>query len=223
MIKVAVVEDDRRYRESLETLFRVADDFELVRMFPSAESLLAEIGALARSQEEPPWDLAVVDIQLPGTDGLEATRRLKAYAPDLPVAFLTVFEDPAVIVEGIAAGADGYLLKKAGPHELLEGLRSIASGTTSLTPAVARHLLEWVREREKERRPAGPSPDRLDLTAREQDVLRCLVQGLSYAGCAEQLGISFETVRTHVRRIYRKLQVHNVAAAVRKAVRRRLV
>ena len=164
----------------------------------------------------PPWDIVVMDLEMPEMSGIEATRRLKMLSPDLKVVVLTVFEDPAAIVEAVSVGADGYLLKKARARELVEGIRSVAEGGSPLTPDVARTILDLLRALKPAAR-AGPAPTRFELTDREQQVLRALVNGMSYKQVADELGISLGTVRSHIVAIYRKLQVHNVAEAVSRA------
>jgi DNA-binding NarL/FixJ family response regulator len=219
-IRIALVEDNARYRQSIELLFAHAPGFTLSRSVGRAEVLLAE-AALEGPRK---WDLVLMDLELPGVDGIEATRRLKALDPAMPVVALTVFEEPATILEAIAAGIDGYLLKKSSVVELLTLLRSILGGGAPLTPAVARTLLDFVR-----RQPAAHADPRrepivrLELSPREQDVLRGLVRGLGYKQIADECGTSLDTVRTHVRNMYRKLQVHSVAQAVGRAIRERLV
>ena len=219
-VRVALVEDNARYRQSIELLFAHAPGFTLARSVGRAEVLLAE----AERDRPRAWDLVLMDLELPGIDGIEATRRLKALDPGVPVVALTVFEEPATILEAIGAGIDGYLLKKSSVVELLTLLRSILGGGAPLTPAVARTLLDVVRNQPAAR--AGPDQvktARLDLSPREQDVLRGLVRGLGYKQIADADGTSLDTVRTHVRNIYRKLQVHSVAQAVGRAIRERLV
>jgi len=219
-VRVALVEDNARYRQSIELLFAHAPGFTLVQSVGRAEVLLAE----AERDRPRAWDLVLMDLELPGIDGIEATRRLKAIDPGVPVIALTVFEEPATILEAIGAGIDGYLLKKSSVVELLTLLRSILGGGAPLTPAVARTLLDVVRNQPAAR--AGPDQvktARLDLSPREQDVLRGLVRGLGYKQIADADGTSLDTVRTHVRNIYRKLQVHSVAQAVGRAIRERLV
>jgi len=216
-LRVAAVEDNGRYRASLETLLSHASGFTLVGAFDSANPALV---ALAESVL--PWDLMLMDLELPGMSGIEAIRRVKAVSPRTAIVVLTVFEDPGTVLEAICAGADGYLLKRTPAEQLLAELRSIVEGHSPLSSAVARTVLEFVRQ-------AGPAatqqaqPSRLDLSDREQEVLRCLVDGLGYKQSAERLDVSLDTIRTYIRRIYGKLQVHSVAEAVSRAVRERLV
>jgi len=215
-LRVAAVEDNGRYRASLETLLSHAPGFQLIGTFDAAPPALAAIAGAAL-----PWDLIVMDLELPGMSGVEAIRRVKAISPRTAIVVLTVFEDPATVLEAICAGADGYLLKRTPAEQLLAELRSIVDGHSPLSSAVARTVLEFVRQ-------AGPTttapqPSRLDLSDREQEVLRCLVDGLGYKQTAERLEVSLDTVRTYIRRIYGKLQVHSVAEAVSRAVRERLV
>lgn len=222
-LRVAVIEDDSRYRQSLEALFSHSAGFSLAASFGSAE------GALRAAEQDahrggPGWDLALMDLQLPGMGGIEATRRLKALLPHVSVIVFTVFEEPATMLEAICAGADGYLLKKAPAGEILGQLRAVAAGGSPLTPEVGRKVLGLVRALGPTASGTeGAAPDRLDLTEREQDVLRCLVRGLSYKQVAGDLDMSLDTVRTHIRSVYRKLQVHSVAEAVARAIRERLV
>ncbi len=138
---------------------------------------------------------------------------------------LTVFEDPKVILEAITAGASGYVLKKATARELLDQLHSVMAGGAPLSPAGASKVLSIVRRLSAEEATSASSgsgaaavPRRLDLTDRELDVLRGLVRGLSHTETADHLGISEGTLRTHVRSVYRKLQVHPVAQAIRRAM-----
>ena len=226
-LNIVILEDDPRYRHSLETLFNNAPGFRLGASFGSAHGMLQELENHERAGRDPSWQLALVDIELPGTNGIEATRRLKKHLPALTVVMLTVFEDPTIILEAITAGADGYLLKKTSAPELLSQLKAIASGGSPLTPDVARTVLSLLRERTPKRISGQffrtASPTKLDLTEREHAVLQALVKGLSYKQTGLQLNISIDTVRTHIRAVYRKLQVHSVAEAVARAIREKLV
>lgn len=214
------IEDDPQYRSSLELLFRHADDFELVGSFSSPDAALSR---LEDGSSEAPCDLVLMDVDLPGMDGIACTRELKKRLPEVPVVILTVFEERTTIVEAICAGADGYLVKRTPARELLTQLRAIAVGGSPISAGIARTVLELVRR-------LGPisavhegRTDRFELTERELQVLRCLVQGMSYKRVARHLEISLDTVRSHIRSVYSKLQVHNVAEAVSRAVREGIV
>ncbi|HSE17590.1 MAG TPA: response regulator transcription factor [Pyrinomonadaceae bacterium] len=226
-LNVVILEDDPRYRHSLEMLFGNTPGFRLGASFGSAHAMLEELETRERAGRDPSWQLALVDIELPGMNGIEATRRLKKHLSALTVVMLTVFEDPTIILEAITAGADGYLLKKTSAPELLSQLKAIASGGSPLTPDVARTVLSLLRERTPKRISGqffrNASPTKLQLTEREHAVLQALVKGLSYKQVGLQLNISIDTVRTHIRAVYRKLQVHSVAEAVARAIREKLV
>jgi DNA-binding NarL/FixJ family response regulator len=222
VIQVAVVEDDARYRQSLTALFAHANGFALAGAFAAPQPALAQVEAARRRGQGLPWSLVLMDVELPGMNGIEATRRLKAASPDTAVVVLTVFEEPSTILQAICAGADGYLLKRTPADELLAQLRSVVAGGSPLTSDVARKVLGLLRTQAPASAIAAP-PTRLDLTDREHEVLKGLVQGLAYKQIGDQLGISLDTVRTHIRAVYRKLQVHSVAEAVSRAVREGLV
>lgn len=213
-LALAIVEDDSRYRHSLETLFRHTPEFTLVGSFATAEEALERLQA-----EQPKWQVLLMDIALPGRSGIETTRQVKRLSPTTLVVMLTVFEEPATILEAICAGADGYLLKKASPQELVQQLLVVAAGGGSLTPGIARTVLDLLREQHGAQRPLAD----VGLSPRELDVLRELTRGLAYKQVAAELGVSIDTVRTHIRGVYRKLQVHSVAEAVGRAIRERLV
>ena len=225
-LSVVIIEDDPRYRHSLEALFTNTPDFRLGASFGSGYAMLQDLENRQRAGREPSWQLALVDIELPGMNGIEATRHLKNHLPALTVVMLTVFEEPALILEAITSGADGYLLKKTPAPELLTQLKETASGGSPLTPDVAHTVLSLLRANPKGI--AGKffnaaSPTKLNLTEREHAVLQSLVKGHSYKQVATKLNISIDTVRTHIRAVYRKLQVHSVAEAVARAIREKLV
>ena len=220
---IAIVEDDPHFRASLEALFAEESEFFVEASFPTAVAFLEKAEAIAARGASPNWDLVLMDIELPGLTGIEATSRLKRLMPQVPVVVVTVFEEPATILEAICAGAVGYLLKKTPVPELLAQLRSVVAGGSPLTPGVARSLLDVVRREHEGSQRAHAEPTRLDLSEREQDVLRCLTRGLSYKQVAYELGLSADTVRTYIRRMYQKLQVHSASEAVSRAIHDRLV
>lgn len=221
-LRIAVVEDDPNYRGSLETLLGLEPGFRLIASYPAATLLIAAFDRLAPS-EPLPWDIVLMDIDLPGMSGIEATRAIKAARAAATVVMLTAFEDSEKILAAICAGADGYLLKRAGVAEVIDQLRSVAEGGSPMTPGIARSVLALVRGGAGNSATLTPTAKprqlALELSEREQAVLQQLVRGLSYKQVAAELSLSIDTVRTYIRRIYRKLQVHNVSEAVARAIR----
>jgi DNA-binding NarL/FixJ family response regulator len=221
--RVVAVEDDSRYRSSLEVLLRHSADFVLEESFAAPAAALERLALSARRTGSPPeWDLVLMDLDMPGMSGVECTRRIKAALPGVPVVILTVFEDRANILAAICAGADGYLLKRTPADSLLLQLRAVLAGGSPLSAGVAKTVLDVVRHVNA---PTGTSATlgAVELTEREREVLACLVRGMSYKAVARSLGISVDTVRSHIRGVYGKLQVHSVAAAVSRALREGLV
>jgi len=216
--RIAIVEDDAKYRAGLAALLDAEPAFGVEEVFAAAEPFLARMESSGAGL---PWDLVVMDLGLPGVSGIDAIRRLKARTP-IPVVAFTVFEEPVTILEAICAGADGYLLKRTPADELVRQLRAVVQGGSPLTPGVARTVLEVVRHQETAKDAATGDPP-FALSARERDVLRLLAEGLVHKQVADDLGISIDTVRTYVRRIYEKLQVRTAAQAVSHAVRQRLI
>ncbi len=215
---MAIAEDDARYRKALETLLGLAPGFAVLDSFSTGTALVdAARAAPARSSA---WDVVLMDLDLPGIGGIDATRTLKSLQPSTRVLVLTVFEEPATVLQAIRAGADGYLTKTAPGPALMEQIRAVHTGDASLTPGVARTVLELLRTQSIA---PAPTPTKLDLTEREQQVLRGLVDGASYKQIAASLSISVDTVRTYIRSLYRKLQVRSATAAVSRAVREGLV
>lgn len=216
-IRVATIEDDARYRASLEALLRLSPGIELAGSFGSPVGALE---SLENDGERSPWDVVLMDLDLPGMSGIEATRRVKRILPEVSVVVLSVFEEPEKILEAICAGADGYLTKATPPGELLAQIRTVADGGSPLTSGVARTVLDLLRHIELDV-PDDPvtGDDGLELSEREREVLRCLMDGMAYKQVADRLDISIDTVRSHIRRIYKKLQVHSVAQAVSRALR----
>ncbi len=225
--RLVMVEDDPGYTKSIETLMHHTPGFELTESFGRPSRLLDTVQRQVDRGESPDWQLVLMDLELPGMSGIEATRRLKAMLPDTNVVVLTSFEEPTTILQAICAGADGYLLKKAPARELVSHLRAVTRGGSPLSSEIARSVLEVVRrygatgEIADLAEPAEPT--RLTLTTREQDVLRGLSRGLTYDQVATDLGISVDTIRHHIRRIYKKLQVHSATEAVSRAVREGLI
>ena len=221
--RVAIVEDNAHYRTGLHAVLSTEEDFAVAGVYASPAPLLDAAERAVSARSGVPWDLVLMDIELPGMSGIEATRRLKRLCPDLPVVTLTVFDEPSTILEAICAGADGYLLKKTSMADLIGMIRVVLEGGSPLTPAVARTLVELTRRPPRAPDSTGAPAARLDLSEREHELLRCLVNGLSYKQAADAMNVSIGTVRTYIRRLYGKLQVHSMAEAITRALRERLV
>ena len=216
-LRVTVVEDDDHYRGSLEILLALEPGFELAGSHSEASSLVTHVTCLPLGAPVP-WDLTLMDIDLPGMSGIDATRAIKAARPDTKVVMLTAFEDPGKILAAIRAGADGYLLKRAGVTEVIEQLRAVAGGGAPMTPGIARSVLDLLRDGAAPKK----APPGFELSERERSVLAALVRGLAYKQVAAELDVSIDTVRTYIRRIYTKLQVHSATEAVARALRENL-
>jgi DNA-binding NarL/FixJ family response regulator len=219
-VRVAIADDDAPYRAALVDLLSLEPGFEVLGSFDAARGLVARIEAAA----ERPFDLVLMDIEMPGVDGITATAMLKARFPDLQVVMLTAFEEPERIVRAILSGADGYLVKRSTASEVLEEIRVVVAGGSPLTPSVARSVLQTLRSGAAAGHGSAPGDAaRYHLSEREADVLRALVTGKGYKEIAYDLHISVDTVRSHIRKVYRKLQVHSAPEAVARALREGIV
>ena len=206
-ITVSIVEDNDQLRGTLARVISRADGFVCLSQFANAEAALE-----ALPKERPA--VVLMDINLPGMNGVECVRRLKQVAPEIQAVMLTVYEDTENIFNALAAGASGYLLKRTKSAELLEAIRDVIAGGSPMTAHIARKV---VQSFQKTSASAQPSEN---LSPREQEVLDCLSHGFLYKEIAEKLGISYETVHTYIRRIYEKLQVRTRTEAVAKFLRR---
>jgi len=210
VIKVAIVEDQREFRECLAILIDGTEGYRCTGSFRSMEEALDRIGGNLP-------DVVLVDIGLPGMSGVDGIRILKERYPGLLLVMNTVYEDDERIFDALCAGACGYLLKKTPPARLLESLREAVAGGAPMSPAVARRVIALFQDI----RP----PDRADyhLTPHEVRILRLLVEGHNYKTAAAELRVTTNTISFHLQRIYEKLQVHSKSEAVAKALRNRLV
>ncbi len=206
-ITVSIVEDSDQLRNTLARVLNRAEGFECVSTYGSAEAALEDL-----PQKKP--NAVLMDINLPGMNGVECTRKLKQAVPGIQIVMLTVYEDTENIFNALAAGASGYLLKRTTSAELLESLREVNRGGSPMTAHIARKVVQSFQ------RTTSATETTEDLSPREKEVLDCLSQGFLYKEIAEKLGISYETVHTYIRRIYEKLQVRTRTEAVAKFLRR---
>jgi DNA-binding NarL/FixJ family response regulator len=163
--------------------------------------------------------VALVDIQMPGMSGIEATAIIRQEFPELPILIQTVFDDDAKIFAAICAGANGYILKSTPPIKLLEAIKEVFEGGSPMTPSIAAKVLKMFKDQNHK----TSSVENIDLSEREKEILVLLVDGLSYKLIANRLFISYETVHSHVKKIYQKLHVNSVNEAISKALRNKLV
>ena len=206
-ITVSIVEDNDQLRSTLVRVINRAEGFKCLSDYGSAEAALEGLPVVKP-------EVVLMDINLPGMNGVECVRQLKQRGVPTLVVMLTVYEDTENIFNALAAGASGYLLKRTKAAELIEAIREVRGGGSPMTTHIARKVIQSFQR-------TGPSASPAEnLSQREQEVLECLSQGFLYKEIAEKLGISYETVHTYIRRIYEKLQVRTRTEAVAKFLKR---
>lgn len=210
-LRVGIVEDNRKFRESLENVINEQDSLTLVLSLSHANKLESELSAVL-------CDVLLLDIRLPGLSGLDALGQLRRKFPDLKILIQTVVEDDDAIIKAICNGASGYLLKIATAEEYVTAIHEAHNGGAPLTPGIAAKVLRLFNALNKK-----TVPDHFDLTERETEVLAHLVDGRSYKMIAAACGITYDTVRFHMKNIYTKLQVDSMTEAVGFALKHRLI
>lgn len=203
-IKILVYDDNRGRREALQLLIESSGDLEFVGARENCNNVEADI-----LQLKP--DVVLMDIDMPGTNGIEGLKRIRTQAPEVFIIMQTVFEDDEKIFTAIHAGAHGYFLKKTKPDKLIEGIRDVLEGGAPMTSSVARKVLHMFTQQASDKR-----VNRFDLTDRELEILSMLGKGMSYKMIADAGCISFHTVNSHLKKIYEKLHVHSATEAVSK-------
>ena len=214
MKKVSVVlfDDNLFFRKSMHIMMEGRKDMKLSAAFKNANNLVRDLKSSAP-------DLVLMDIEMPGTNGIDAVRILKKDFPKLPVMILSDHCDEEKVFASICAGADGYSLKTMTSKKIIESIHDVSSGNASLCPPVAKKVLELVAQRYS----GNINLNSFALSKREKEVLTLLVQGKSYKMIAADLGIIYDTVRAHIKKIYKKLQVSSISGAVSKAITHRIV
>ncbi|MFA3783964.1 response regulator [Melioribacteraceae bacterium 4301-Me] len=211
MIKVAIIEDNNTIREGLTVLINATDGYRCVGSFSDCESFLNHLNTLNA-------DVVLMDIGLPGMSGVECIIKAKQTKPNLNILMLTIYEDSNSIFNALCAGACGYLVKKTPPARLLEAIKDAYEGGSPMSSQIARQVITVFQK-------IGGNTTKPDfeLTNREKNVLTFLAEGNNYQEIANRLFISVDTVRHHIRNIYRKLHVHSQSEAVAKAIRKGLI
>jgi DNA-binding NarL/FixJ family response regulator len=206
MTSIVIFDDNPGRRESLRMLLESHSEFIVTGDFADCSNVKAQI-------EELQPDVVLMDIQMPLVDGLEGVRIIKEYFPNIYVIMQTVFEDDEKIFDAMRYGASGYILKKTDPRQIIQAIEEVRNGGSPMTPSIATRVLHFFRKQHETK------PDQYGLSEREKEILQFLVDGMSYKMIAERLDISYNTVNSHIKKIYDKLQVHSVSEAVSKAIR----
>ena len=199
-LKIAIVEDNKGLRETISEWLEEAEDLVLVGTCESAEAALRDL------PEKKP-DVVLMDINLPGADGIECVRNLKPLLPTAQFLMLTIYEDTQKIFAALASGASGYLLKRASRDRLLQAIEEIRAGGSPMSAQIARKVVQSFQK-------TNSAPEA--LSPREGEILKLLAEGLLYKEIAEQFGSSVYTINAHIRRIYEKLHVQSRSQAVAK-------
>ncbi len=208
-ISVVVFEDNKHLRESLQLLISSSKDFECIGAFADTRNVVVNISRLMP-------DIIITDIEMPVMNGIEATRLIKSKFPEALILILTVFDDSERIFQSLQAGGNGYLLKNASPEDILNALMEVYNGGSALSPAVTRKVIQFFQNN-------TTAENDYHLTQKEKELLQHLVHGMSYKMIADAMLISFETVKSHIKNVYKKLHVNSNSEAVAKAIRHKIV
>jgi DNA-binding NarL/FixJ family response regulator len=210
-IRVAIFEDNRSLRESLFNLLESSGIFTCVGAFAHCERVIENI-------EETQPDVILMDIELPVVSGIEAVKLIRDKFPDLKILMETIFEEDEKIFQSICNGAQGYILKNTPPEEILNSIKEIYEGGAPMTPIIASKVLRMFKNNLTSEKDSS-----YNLSIREKEILKCLVDGMSYKMIADTCFISADTVNGHIKNIYKKLQVHSKGEAVAKAIKGKII
>jgi len=209
-IRVAIVEDNEIINNSLVSLIKRTPELECAGSFLDCESFLKKLSTIET-------DILLMDIKLPGMSGIEGVKKVKAEKPDINILMLTIYEDNELVFDALCAGACGYLVKKTHPERLVEAIIEAYEGGAPMSSHIARKVIGFFQNNKK----LSPYLDL--LTEREHEILKELVTGKTYYAIAMNLNISIDTVRFHIKKIYKKLNVHSQAEAVAEAMKKGLI
>jgi DNA-binding NarL/FixJ family response regulator len=204
-IKVVIVEDLAEVAEGLTAFIQQDEALQLLATYRTAEAAALELPILKP-------DIVIMDINLPGMTGIECVRKVKVLEPSIQFMMFTVYENNDQVFEALKAGASGYLLKKTPPFQIIESIKELQQGGSPMSASIARKLVTLFVDQHT----VKATPEAAVLTPREKEVLNLIAKGLLYKEIAEQLGISFHTVRQHIGKIYEKLHVQNKTEAINK-------
>lgn len=200
-ITVSIVEDNQGIRKSIEELISGSDGYECLSSYSNAEDAIESL-----PKDKP--DVILMDINLPVASGIECIKKIRPLMPDTNIIMLTMYEDSEKVFEALSAGATGYLLKRTSPQKLIDAIKEVQDGGSPMSMQIARMVVKSFNRRDSKNKLTE------SLTARENDILEYLSRGMRYKEIADNLFISVDTVRTHIRKIYEKLHVHSKTEAV---------
>ncbi|MFQ6607619.1 MAG: response regulator [Fidelibacterota bacterium] len=218
MINIAIVEDDKKLRRDLGELLSFDDGLTVTGSFSCGEDAIQDLSSQVKDDIP---DVYLMDIELPGMSGIEATRRIKSYTPATQVIILTVYDDDEKVFSSIQAGASGYVLKGTSPDHIAQAVKDVIDGGSPISQKIARKVLNYIKS-------GGTSADEIEvdslgITRREKEILTGMAAGETYLSLSKKLFISPHTVRTHIKNIYEKLHVHTSASAVKKAIEHKII
>jgi DNA-binding NarL/FixJ family response regulator len=213
MIRVTIFEDYPDMRDILSTLVENSPDFYLAGAYPNANDVLNIV-----KKQKP--NVVLMDIQMPGISGIEATRLIKSKYPNIQVLVQTMFDDNERVFAALCMGATGYILKSTPADKILEAISETYNGGAPMSPSIARKVLTMFTNQQKT---LSPSEEYQTLSEREKEILGHLTKGLSYKMIADTCKISYGTVNSHLKNIYEKMHVHSATEAVQKALLQRIV
>jgi Response regulator containing a CheY-like receiver domain and an HTH DNA-binding domain len=208
--QILVYDDNDAIRESLQTLIEEEPDFKVIAMLSNAETVETDINELKP-------DVILMDIDMPNVDGVKAVKQIRKINPGIPIIMLTVFDDNENIFNAIYAGASGYILKRYAAVEIPAAIYNVLEGGAPMTGSVAKKVLQMLPVAK------APEQEKTNLTIKETEILRLLVNGYSYKMIASEVKIGIDGVRFHIKKIYDKLHVHSATEAVSKAIKENLL
>jgi len=201
MVRIAIIEDNPQYRQTLSIILQLDESFKLIHKLANCNDMMKLF-----AEEKP--DVVIMDIDLPGMSGIEGVWKLKQQWPEIKILMLTVFEDEDKIFGAVRAGSNGYMLKKDSPQKIIESIHSVNKGESAMNGLIASKVLEYFHHQQRK---TVDSLDKTNLTQREKEILQLLVKGFSYKEIAASCFISTLTLNSHIKNIYQKLDVHSRA------------
>ena len=198
MLNIAIIEDNPQYRTTLSIILQLNEKLRLIHRLDNCDEMIV-------SFEGARPDVVMMDINLPGMNGIQAVWEIRKHFPEMKVIMLTVFEDDENIFKAIKAGANGYLLKKDSPQKILDAIEAVVNGEFPMNGMIAAKILDCFQQMQKR----NSDFEEFNLTSREREILSLLIKGYSYKELAAALFISVETLNSHVKNIYRKLDIHS--------------